>query len=204
MAGWIENEELIWYKPQADPRGSIYRPRRSFENLLWFSKSKNPFVNLKAAGRLSGSIGGFGGAKRKSGIARVTDVFIAGVGENARGVKHPAKFPPTLVEQLLHTFTEKEDGVLDPFAGSGTTLFVTRFMKRKPFGIEIMQKYVDVIRSREAKIDWSHEVRLNDVQRSARIMEIVHFNKSLTASLRDSLNESLDKKGRQRWKMLDV
>ena len=165
--------------------------------------SENPFVNLKAAGRLSGNIGGFGGAKRKSGIARISDVFIAGVGENAKGVEHPAKFPPTLVEQLLHTFTEKDDGVLDPFAGSGTTLFVTRFMKRKPFGIEIMQKFIDVIRSREAKIDWSHQVRLNDVERSARMIEIADFNKSLTASFRDALNKSLDEKGRQRWKMLD-
>jgi hypothetical protein len=79
---------------------------------------QNPFVNLTAAGRLSGAIG-FGRTKkagenysdlyrgatdeRKAGIARVTDVFIAGVGDNAKGVKHPAAFPPMLVEQLIES-----------------------------------------------------------------------------------------------------
>lgn len=217
-AGFIENEELIWYKPEAAPQGSIYRPRRSWENILWFSTCKNPFVNLTAAGRLSGAIGfgrtkkatelyadlyRGGTARRQSGIARVTDVFIAGVGDNAKGVKHPAPFPPLLVEQLLQTFTEKDDGVLDPFAGSGTTLFVSRFMKRRPFGIEIQHEYIDLIHSREAKIDWNREVTLNDVERRARFIEVLKLDKFTAAGLRDVLNKSFDEKGRQRWKILD-
>jgi site-specific DNA-methyltransferase (adenine-specific) len=39
-AGFTENEELIWYKPEAAPQGSVYRPRRSWENILWFSTCK--------------------------------------------------------------------------------------------------------------------------------------------------------------------
>jgi site-specific DNA-methyltransferase (adenine-specific) len=169
-AGWYENEELIWYKPQAPATGSKDRPRRTFENILWFSQTKKPYTNMKAAGHLSSNLGFVGpkqndekgqrnlyggfSERRKSGVARIKDVFIAGVGQNSKGVNHPAMFPPTLVEQLVHTFTKEGDGVLDPFAGSGTTLFVSRFMGRKAYGVEIMIEFVDLIYRRKARINW--------------------------------------------------
>ncbi|MFO0892989.1 MAG: DNA methyltransferase [Isosphaeraceae bacterium] len=35
-AGWNECEELIWLKPDAPPLGSLKRPRRTWESILWF------------------------------------------------------------------------------------------------------------------------------------------------------------------------
>jgi len=51
---------------------------------------------------------------------------------------HPAAFPENLPEWFIKLFTQENDTVLDPFAGSGTTLTVAQKMKRNSIGIEIL------------------------------------------------------------------
>jgi site-specific DNA-methyltransferase (adenine-specific) len=53
-AGWHEIEELIWHKPDAPPLGSVIRPRRTWERVLWFAPSRRPFVDLYESGTGSG------------------------------------------------------------------------------------------------------------------------------------------------------
>lgn len=55
--GWKECEEIIWIKPDSPPLGSINRPRRSWEHILWFSKSNTPYVDVKKGGSVSDRIG---------------------------------------------------------------------------------------------------------------------------------------------------
>lgn len=168
-AKWLESEELIWYKPEVMPQGSNRNPRRTWEHILWFSRSKKPFVNAKAAGIISKNIGCTSTkkserysefhrgstTKRNLGIARVRDVFIVPVSGNSKNVGHPAIFPPALAEHLILTFSDVGDVILDPFAGSGTTLFVARFLGRDPIGIELDSKSYKLIVAREKQIDWT-------------------------------------------------
>jgi site-specific DNA-methyltransferase (adenine-specific)/site-specific DNA-methyltransferase (cytosine-N4-specific) len=51
-----------------------------------------------------------------------------------------------LPEWFIKLFTQVGDTVLDPFAGSGTTLRVARRLKRKAIGIEIVPEYVTAMR----------------------------------------------------------
>jgi len=44
-AGWVLIQRSIWYKPDGGPFGSVDRPRRNYEFILWFSKTNKPFVN---------------------------------------------------------------------------------------------------------------------------------------------------------------
>ncbi len=60
---------------------------------------------------------------------------------------HSAAFPEELPEWFIKLFTKKFDWVLDPFAGSGTTLTVAKKMFRNSIGIEILPEYVDKIRA---------------------------------------------------------
>ena len=46
----------------------------------------------------------------------------------------------------MKLFTQEGDTVLDPFAGSGTTLFVAERMGRNAIGIELMQEYYQMIK----------------------------------------------------------
>ena len=59
---------------------------------------------------------------------------------------HSAAFPEELPEWFIKLFTKEFDTVLDPFAGSGTTLQVAKRMNRNSIGIEIVDEYVDMIK----------------------------------------------------------
>ena len=48
---------------------------------------------------------------------------------------HPAAFPLALPDWFIRLFTDEGDCVLDPFAGSGTTLAAARQLERRAIGI---------------------------------------------------------------------
>jgi len=55
--------------------------------------------------------------------------------------RHPAVFPEELVERILKLFSYKNDIVLDPFNGVGTTTIVAKKLGRKYIGIDISDDY---------------------------------------------------------------
>jgi DNA modification methylase len=61
---------------------------------------------------------------------------------------HSAAFPDALPEWFIKLFTKENDTVLDPFAGSGTTLRVAKNMHRNSIGIEIMPEYIELVKSK--------------------------------------------------------
>jgi DNA modification methylase len=158
--GWHECEELIWHKPDAPPLGSLKRPRRTWESVLWISRNPQPYCDLKACGRESNRVGfegsmrfGVGGdspinqghsAGCNKGFARISDVIVANVCGNERGLDHPAVFPLALAEQLIRSFSQTGDLVLDPFSGSGQSLLAAKGCGRRYLGIEQEEKYVKI------------------------------------------------------------
>jgi len=56
---------------------------------------------------------------------------------------HPAMFPEELARRVIKLFSFKDDIVLDPFNGVGTTTFVARQLGRKYIGIDISKEYCD-------------------------------------------------------------
>ena len=60
---------------------------------------------------------------------------------NMKKYKHDAMFPEELVKRLLKLFSYKNDIVLDPFNGAGTTTKVARQLNRKFIGIDISEEY---------------------------------------------------------------
>ena len=60
---------------------------------------------------------------------------------------HPAAFPKALPEWFIQLFTDEGDTVLDPFAGSGTTLVAALEMGRKAIGIDTQEEYCEAMRS---------------------------------------------------------
>ena len=61
---------------------------------------------------------------------------------------HPAMFPEELVRRALMLFSFKNDIVLDPFNGTGTTCVVSRSINRKFVGVDISQQYCDTANER--------------------------------------------------------
>jgi DNA modification methylase len=61
---------------------------------------------------------------------------------------HPAVFPVGLPAAYLESLTDREQIVVDPFAGTGTTLIAAEQLGRRCFAMELEPAYCDVIRDR--------------------------------------------------------
>lgn len=66
----------------------------------------------------------------------------------ARNAEHPTMKPVRLFERLIRNSSKEEDIVLDPFAGSGTTVIACAKSGRIARVVEFDPKYADVIRKR--------------------------------------------------------
>jgi site-specific DNA-methyltransferase (adenine-specific) len=62
--------------------------------------------------------------------------------------KHPTQKPMTLLERIIESSTKEGQLILDPFAGSGTTLVVANQLKRYAIGIELDKMYLDLAKRR--------------------------------------------------------
>lgn len=61
---------------------------------------------------------------------------------------HPTQKPTSLMEYLIQTYTKENDLVLDFTSGSGSTLLACELLNRKWIGIEINEKYCNIIEKR--------------------------------------------------------
>lgn len=68
--------------------------------------------------------------------------------KGATPADHPAVFPVALLREYLRSLTGRGDVVVDPFAGSGSTLIACEELGRRCYAMEIEPRYCDVIRSR--------------------------------------------------------
>jgi len=67
---------------------------------------------------------------------------------NAGTTCHPAQFPEKLAEDHILSWSNKGDIILDPMAGSGTTLKMAKKNNRNYIGIEISSEYIEIINNR--------------------------------------------------------
>ena len=61
---------------------------------------------------------------------------------------HPAMFPEELVQRVLKLFSFKDDTILDPFNGAGTTTFVAKQLNRHYLGIDVSEEYTNKAKQR--------------------------------------------------------
>lgn len=75
-----------------------------------------------------------------------------------RIANHPTQKPEALMAHLIETLSRPGDLVLDPFAGTGTTLAVARQLGRRAIGIELDETYCEAIARRLGQgtldMDW--------------------------------------------------
>lgn len=166
--GWYLRSDIIWAKPNPMPESVTDRPTKAHEYVFLLTKSAKYFwdqesVRESATGRDPGNISihkhddGTMFNRTKSGLAKIT----AATERNIRTVwtiathafpdAHFATFPPKLVETCINAGCPKGGTVLDPFAGSGTTLLVADRLQRTAIGIDLNTKYAEMAVARIEK-----------------------------------------------------
>lgn len=61
---------------------------------------------------------------------------------------HPAMFPEELAKRCIKLFSYKNDLILDPFNGAGTTTYVANLLGRRYIGIDISETYCEIAKDR--------------------------------------------------------
>ncbi len=64
---------------------------------------------------------------------------------------HPCIYPVDMIERIVKMSTNKEDWILDPFVGSGTTLVVAKKLGRNSIGFDINPDFEKIIEKRLTK-----------------------------------------------------
>lgn len=68
---------------------------------------------------------------------------------------HPCQMPEAVLERIIRVTTQPGDKVLDPFAGSGTTLAVAKRLGRQYLGVELSEQYADGVRQRLQRVEFA-------------------------------------------------
>lgn len=137
-AGWWLRSEVIWHKPNAHPESMTDRPTKAHETVFLLSKSQDYHYDTNA-------VRGPNGRRLRT----VWDINTEPRRRSDSGVDdHPAVMPMTLARRCIAITSEPGDAVLDPYAGSGTTLLAARDLNRRWAGIELNPTFVDLIEHR--------------------------------------------------------
>ena len=166
--GWFWTEEFVWHKKNCFPGKWSNRFRDAWERLLQFNKSKkfNMYqdsvkvpIGDWAKGRLKNlsetdkirdnAKNGSGFGKNVSNWVGKDTVYptnVVHLATECNNKNHSAAFPESLPEWFIKLFTQEYDTVLDPFAGSGTTLTVAQKLQRNSIGIELVPDYYEIIK----------------------------------------------------------
>lgn len=165
--GWLWTEEFIWHKKNSYPGKWPNRFRDSWERLLQFNKDRQFHMyqeevmvpmgdwanrrlkNLSETDKVRDpSRVGSGFGKNISnwiGREKAYPSNVLHMATETKNRNHSAVFPDDLPEWFIKLFTKKGDCVLDPFMGSGTTVFVAQRMERNAVGIEILPEYFKAV-----------------------------------------------------------
>jgi len=110
-----------------------------------FYELRHPHKRCRKCGVLLKDYGGKKGGLHPFGPL-VSDVWtdLHRIKHAHRRDEHPCQLPETVLERLVLMSTDEGDTVLDPFAGTGTTLVAAKRLGRNYVGIELDPKYVAI------------------------------------------------------------
>ena len=176
--GWILRSDIVWAKPQPLPESVKDRPTRAHEYIFLLAAQPHYYYDAEAikepgvthtydrrygpgalprhraqeAWNQHGPFTphhGFQAMDSSQGRNR-RDVWTVATAQFSGA--HFATFPEALVEPMVLAGCPVGGVVLDPFAGSGTTLAVAVRLGRRAIGIELNADYVPLIHQRMADV----------------------------------------------------
>jgi len=146
-------DDIVWQKPEgagwatgrgrrfaADRHPLQYKPVPVTEYLLVYRKHTDKLIDWSIRGHPKQDVvrsSRIGDGYERTNVWRI---------KPAHDKRHPAVFPLELAEKVVTYYSFREDVVLDPFAGIGTTGKAAAKTGRRFVLIELEPSYVDIIR----------------------------------------------------------
>lgn len=137
-AGWWLRSEVIWCKPNAHPESVRDRPTKAHETVFLLSRSQDYYYSVDA-------VRGPNDRRLRTTWDIPTEPRKRFNGDQDA---HPAVMPATLAQRCVEVTSRSGDIVLDPYAGSGTTLLAAQHLQRRWVGIELKPAFIDLIKRR--------------------------------------------------------
>lgn len=170
--GWWLRQDIIWAKPNPMPESVRDRCTKAHEYVFLLAKSERYYYDAEAVseavasssvsrllqptldeqagsfrvpGKTNGPMKAVGGTETRNrrSVWQVTTKPYSGA--------HFAVMPPDLVEPCIKAGSPEGGIVIDPFAGSGTTLAVAASLGRTAYGCELNPAYIALAEKRIAE-----------------------------------------------------
>ncbi len=144
--GFLMRGEMIWNKATSSSPSTAWGSWQSAANptlrdiheyILVFSKDS---FSRKKKGRED--------TINKAEFLELTKSVWTFSAESAQKIGHPAPFPVELPHRLIQLYTFKDEVVLDPFCGSGSSCIAAIKAKRRYIGYDIKEEYVKLAEQR--------------------------------------------------------
>jgi len=152
---------IIWHYPHGLHFTNRFSGR--YETVLWFTRSDSYYFDLDAVrvpqknprkkhfkGPKKGQFSCNPLGKNPGDVWELSNIKFNHPEKINGG--HPCQMPLTLVDRLILSLTQKEDLILDPFGGSGTTVVAAKKHGRVGLGAEIEKKYFLIGEKRLAEL----------------------------------------------------
>ena len=133
-AGWIVRNDNVWVKPNPIPDQVRDRCSTSHEYVFHFVSQRFYYFDRESVGRETG----------KTRKLPPLDTWMVPPTRGLNG--HKAAFSEDLISLPIRATTPTDGVVLDPFAGSGTTLAFTRRLGLRSIGIDIKREYCQTMK----------------------------------------------------------
>ena len=153
--GFLLYDTVIWDKMKSFIMPDKSRLSDQFEFIFWFVKSRNYKIIFPDEIRVPVSEGTI---KRRKNTCHGKDMSnlpltkipstILRFSSLTKFKEHPAAYPEELPNFFVHCCTNKNDIVVDPFIGSGTTAKVTKEIGRNFIGFELNKEYINLSNQR--------------------------------------------------------
>ena len=166
--GWWLRQDIIWHKPNPMPESVRDRCTKAHEYVFLLTKSERYFYDAEAVSEAVACVRGPGNKRPLKGVEEDGEKHRTRAGlhkaaerwredgppesRNRRSVwtittkpysgAHFAVMPADLVEPCIKAGCPEGGTVLDPFAGSGTTLAVAAELGRSGIGCELNPEYI--------------------------------------------------------------
>jgi site-specific DNA-methyltransferase (cytosine-N4-specific) len=167
--GFIQRNEINWWKPACMPSSATDRFTVDFEKIFFFTKSEKYYFEqqfesytkpLDRWGGIELKANGFSSWDNGTGQSAYRDRNMR-PNENGRNMRttwrvnyepssenHFASYPTKLIETPIKAGCPESGIVYDPFTGTGTTLEVAHKLGRNWIGSEISSEYVEIANRR--------------------------------------------------------